>query len=66
VPYLFIPGYIACAWAWFLRVGKTVYALQDARSLTDMNNFYSVRPNFVTNSYPSDICATYAIANATD
>jgi len=23
VPYLFIPGYQACAWAWLLRVGKT-------------------------------------------
>jgi alpha-1,2-glucosyltransferase len=23
VPYLFIPGYIACAWAWFLRAGET-------------------------------------------
>jgi alpha-1,2-glucosyltransferase len=22
VPYVFIPGYIACAWAWFLRVGE--------------------------------------------
>lgn len=22
VPYLFIPGYQACAWAWWLRVGK--------------------------------------------
>ena len=22
VPYIFIPGYIACAWAWFLRVGE--------------------------------------------
>jgi alpha-1,2-glucosyltransferase len=21
VPYLFIPGYIVCAWTWFLRVG---------------------------------------------
>ena len=20
-PYLLIPGYIACAWAWFLRIG---------------------------------------------
>jgi alpha-1,2-glucosyltransferase len=22
VPYLLIPGYIVCAWAWFLRVGE--------------------------------------------
>ena len=23
MPYLFVPGYIACAWAWFLRVGES-------------------------------------------
>ncbi|KAI0321350.1 DIE2/ALG10 family-domain-containing protein [Amylostereum chailletii] len=28
VPYLFIPGYIACAWAWFLRVGEEQTLLQ--------------------------------------
>ena len=22
MPYLFVPGYVACAWAWFLRVGE--------------------------------------------
>ena len=26
VPYLFIPGYIACAWAWFLRAGKFTFS----------------------------------------
>jgi alpha-1,2-glucosyltransferase len=24
VPYLLIPGYVACAWAWFLRVGESL------------------------------------------
>lgn len=28
VPYLFIPGYIACAWAWFLRVACDQTLLQ--------------------------------------
>jgi len=28
VPYLFIPGYIACAWAWFLRVAPDQTLLQ--------------------------------------
>ncbi|KAI0032499.1 glucosyltransferase [Vararia minispora EC-137] len=28
VPYLFIPGYIACAWAWFLRVAQDQTLLQ--------------------------------------
>ncbi|KIM85467.1 glycosyltransferase family 59 protein [Piloderma croceum F 1598] len=28
VPYLFIPGYIACGWAWFLRVGRDQTLLQ--------------------------------------
>ncbi|EIN13671.1 glucosyltransferase [Punctularia strigosozonata HHB-11173 SS5] len=28
VPYLLIPGYIACAWAWFLRVGHDQTLLQ--------------------------------------
>ncbi|KZT23848.1 glycosyltransferase family 59 protein [Neolentinus lepideus HHB14362 ss-1] len=28
VPYLLIPGYIACAWAWFLRVGRDQTLLQ--------------------------------------
>jgi len=28
VPYLFIPGYIACAWAWFLRVATDQTLLQ--------------------------------------
>ncbi|KAI0067958.1 glucosyltransferase [Artomyces pyxidatus] len=28
VPYLFIPGYIACAWLWFLRVGREQTILQ--------------------------------------
>ncbi|KAI0052897.1 glycosyltransferase family 59 protein [Auriscalpium vulgare] len=28
VPYLFIPGYIACAWMWFLRVGSDQTILQ--------------------------------------
>ncbi|ETW87597.1 glycosyltransferase family 59 protein [Heterobasidion irregulare TC 32-1] len=31
VPYLFIPGYIACAWAWFLRAGK--FTFSDSQSL---------------------------------
>lgn len=26
MPYLFIPGYIACAWAWFLRVGERIHS----------------------------------------
>ena len=44
VPYLLIPGYIVCAWAWFLRVGKTAargYALPEVRPLTDMKFTYS-------------------------
>ncbi|KAI0932633.1 hypothetical protein AcW1_000301 [Taiwanofungus camphoratus] len=28
IPYLFIPGYIACAWAWYLRVGHDQTLLQ--------------------------------------
>jgi len=28
VPYLFIPGYIVCAWTWFLRVGREQTLLQ--------------------------------------
>lgn len=28
VPYLLVPGYIACAWAWFLRVGREQTLLQ--------------------------------------
>ncbi|THH20999.1 hypothetical protein EW146_g451 [Bondarzewia mesenterica] len=28
VPYLFIPGYMACAWAWFLRAGREQSLLQ--------------------------------------
>lgn len=24
MPYLFIPGYVACGWAWFLRVGERI------------------------------------------
>jgi len=28
VPYLFVPGYIACAWAWFLRVAPDQTLLQ--------------------------------------
>ncbi|KAH8997481.1 glucosyltransferase [Lactarius akahatsu] len=28
VPYLFIPGYIVCAWVWFLRVGSEQTLLQ--------------------------------------
>ncbi|KII93695.1 glycosyltransferase family 59 protein [Plicaturopsis crispa FD-325 SS-3] len=28
VPYLLIPAYIACAWAWFLRVGRDQTVLQ--------------------------------------
>ncbi|KAH9982705.1 glucosyltransferase [Lactifluus volemus] len=28
VPYLLIPGYIACAWIWFLRVGRDQTLLQ--------------------------------------
>ncbi|KAG7098940.1 hypothetical protein E1B28_000830 [Marasmius oreades] len=28
VPYLLIPGYLACAWAWFLRVGTEQTMLQ--------------------------------------
>ncbi|TFK76758.1 glucosyltransferase [Pluteus cervinus] len=28
VPYLFIPGYVACGWAWFLRVGQEQTLLQ--------------------------------------
>jgi len=29
VPYLLIPGYIACAWAWYLRVGRDQTLLQN-------------------------------------
>ncbi|EMD41574.1 glycosyltransferase family 59 protein [Gelatoporia subvermispora B] len=29
VPYLLIPGYIACAWAWFLRIGQDQTLLQN-------------------------------------
>ncbi|KIP06942.1 glycosyltransferase family 59 protein [Phlebiopsis gigantea 11061_1 CR5-6] len=29
VPYLLIPGYIACAWAWFLRIGNDQTLLQN-------------------------------------
>ncbi|OBZ79247.1 Dol-P-Glc:Glc(2)Man(9)GlcNAc(2)-PP-Dol alpha-1,2-glucosyltransferase [Grifola frondosa] len=29
VPYLLVPGYIACAWAWFLRTGKDQTLLQN-------------------------------------
>ncbi|KAF8592061.1 glycosyltransferase family 59 protein [Ramaria rubella] len=28
MPYLFAPGYLACAWAWFLRIGKDQTLLQ--------------------------------------
>jgi len=31
VPYLFIPGYQACAWAWWIRVGKFPVRWQDSR-----------------------------------
>ncbi len=24
IPYLLVPGYIACAWAWYLRIGTSV------------------------------------------
>lgn len=29
VPYLFIPGYIACAWAWYIRIGQDQTLLQN-------------------------------------
>ncbi|KZT06292.1 glycosyltransferase family 59 protein [Laetiporus sulphureus 93-53] len=29
VPYLLIPGYIACAWAWFIRIGRDQTLLQN-------------------------------------
>ncbi|KAH9836500.1 glucosyltransferase [Rhodofomes roseus] len=29
VPYLLIPGYIACAWAWFIRIGQDQTLLQN-------------------------------------
>ncbi|KAK0478532.1 glucosyltransferase [Armillaria novae-zelandiae] len=28
IPYMFIPGYIVCGWAWFLRVGRDQTLLQ--------------------------------------
>jgi len=28
VPYLLIPGYLACGWAWFLRIGTDQTLLQ--------------------------------------
>ncbi|PCH33326.1 glycosyltransferase family 59 protein [Wolfiporia cocos MD-104 SS10] len=29
VPYLLIPGYIACAWAWYIRIGRDQTLLQN-------------------------------------
>ena len=42
MPYLLVPGYIACAWAWYIRIGASVpehrplgaRAVVDRRSLT--------------------------------
>ena len=28
IPYLLIPGYIACAWAWYIRIGKSSHWLR--------------------------------------
>lgn len=46
MPYLFIPGYIACGWAWFLRAGEPSYqSLHKNETLIDTICQPKIRPS---------------------
>ncbi len=31
VPYVLVPGYVACAWAWYLRIGALCFSSTPGR-----------------------------------
>ena len=61
VPSLFAPGYLACAWAWFLRIGMLISISYTNRSA---HIVYREGSNIATDSSPPLRSSSYALTDS--